>query len=493
MFKSSDGSESLSDYPIKKIKCTLLDKNEKEIDSQTDDIAENTNTVITFSGIPAGTKVSASATIYGSDNENSTEYRLYTGESDKITVKPGNNTITLKLKKTTTTVVLYNNTLTPTEDIPAGTPASLSYATLTSSGISGTTDLITKASLTTIIDYCFDKSNNLYAIVYDDSNEMTPYSIKKYPYNNGYDLVTTYTSSEQATTFDYIEASSDGRLYAVITSNTGTQSIVELTLTDPAEGIKYQQYFLPTAWTSGTSSCNILTFCTDGTNFYVIARLVTGSDTTTTAEVKLASCTVSDYQLTENEKASIILDSITNQNRNTGNVFSDYSESLEYKDLCYINGTLYLLVNDVSTSDVTSRGALCTFNVSDAGISAGKIGIGYQTTEGSISYTGDPDESGNYPTVTQPSYLGDGKSTFYGPVKFVARKEDELIIADEGYSVTEEPYKSNSSHTQGTVSSKNAVVTFDLNKQTLNFTSLDGEYFENKYSGYFYGSSIHNQ
>ena len=99
VFKSSDGSESLSDYPIKKIKCTLLDKNEKEIDSQTDDIAENTNTVITFSGIPAGTKVSASATIYGSDNENSTEYRLYTGESDKITVKPGNNTITLKLEK----------------------------------------------------------------------------------------------------------------------------------------------------------------------------------------------------------------------------------------------------------------------------------------------------------------------------------------------------------------------------------------------------------
>ena len=101
VFKSSDGSESLSDYPIKKIKCTLLDKNEKEIDSQTDDIAENTNTVITFSGIPAGTKLSVSATVYGplSNDENSPEYRLYAGESDKITVKPGNNTITLKLEK----------------------------------------------------------------------------------------------------------------------------------------------------------------------------------------------------------------------------------------------------------------------------------------------------------------------------------------------------------------------------------------------------------
>ena len=495
VFKSSD-SPAQSDYAVKKIKCTLLDKNEKEIDSQTDDIAENTNTVITFSGIPAGTKVSASATIYGSDNENSTEYRLYTGESDKITVKPGNNTITLKLKKTTTTVVLYNNTLPPTEDIPAGTPASLSYATLTSSGISGTTDLITKASLTTIIDYCFDKSNNLYAIVYDGSNEMTPYSIKKYPYNNGYDLVTTYTSSEQATTFDYIEASSDGRLYAVITSNTGTQSIVELTLTDPAEGIKYQQYFLPTAWTSGTSSCNILTFCTDGTNFYVIARLVTGSDTTTTAEVKLASCTVSDYQLTENEKASIILDSITNQNRNTGNVFSDYSESLEYKDLCYINGKLYLLVRDVVTevypNTSYSRGALCTFTVGDNGeIASDNIGIvGYQEKPSYFSYYGCNSNNGNYEDITISAYIGDGKSTFYGPVKFVARKQDELIIADDGFSMVSEESTDHPEYTQATVSSKNAVVTYNLNKESLNFVSLDGEYFEEKYSGYFYDSGF---
>ena len=182
VFKSSDSSAQ-SDYAVKKIKCTLLDKNEKEIDSQTDDIAENTNTVITFSGIPAGTKVSASATIYGSDNENSTEYRLYTGESDKITVKPGNNTITLKLKKTTTTVVLYNNTLPPTEDIPAGTPASLSYATLTSSGLSTPKELLANTNnannSTEIVDYCFDTSNNLYAIV-KQTGANIPYSRKKY-------------------------------------------------------------------------------------------------------------------------------------------------------------------------------------------------------------------------------------------------------------------------------------------------------------------------
>ena len=129
VFKSSD-SPAQSDYAVKKIKCTLLDKNEKEIDSKNEEILENTNTVITFSGIPAGTKLSVSATVYGplSNDENSPEYRLYAGQSGKITVKPGNNTITLKLKKTTTTVVLYNNTSDTTV-------SSLSYATLTSSGL----------------------------------------------------------------------------------------------------------------------------------------------------------------------------------------------------------------------------------------------------------------------------------------------------------------------------------------------------------------------
>lgn len=475
VFKSSDGSESLSNYPIKKIKCTLLDKNEKEIDSQTDDIAENTNTVITFSGIPVGTKVSASATIYGSDNENSTEYSLYAGQSGKITVKPGNNTITLKLKKTTTTVVLYNNTLPPTEDIPAGTPASLSYATLTSSGISGTTDLITKASLTTIIDYCFDKSNNLYAIVYDGSNDMTPYSIKKYPYsNNAYGEATAYNfDANEVSSVNYIEAADDGTLYVIYTDANYGVWIANLDFDAPNLNSSYN-------YIDG----NIQTFCTDGTNFYII----TSSSGNGVTDVFLNL-----YTIESNEFALVNFFHLASTGELAGEndyPLSSYGTSLEYRDLCYINGTLYLLVNDVSTLDVTSRGALCTFNVSDAGISAGKIGIGYQTTEGSISYTGDPYESENYPTVTQPSYLGDGKSTFYGPVKFVARKEDELIIADEGYSVTSEPYKKNPSHTQGTVLSKNAVVTYNLSKETLNFATLEGEYFENEYSGYFYGSSI---
>ena len=494
VFKSSDGSESLSDYPIKKIKCTLLDKNEKEIDSQTDDIAENTNTVITFSGIPAGTKVSASATIYGSDNENSTEYSLYAGQSGKITVKPGNNTITLKLKKTTTTVVLYNNTSDTTV-------SSLSYATLTSSGLSTPKELLANTNNadnpTEIVDYCFDTSNNLYAIVNNITENVSPYSIKKYEYNgSGYsNTPIIYDCTMGSINYiSHIEAADNSTLYAGVGTDSGAK-IAKITFTAPNETsangtATFTPYDLSIDYTEAYS---IYTFCTDtdGTNFYIITDIG--------GKYELASYTVSGNTLYKGN--SITLVSYSDENGYSSDIFStiptDNLQILVYSDICYINDTLYLLVKELygpSTTALYSRGALCTFNVSDAGISAGKIGIGYQTTEGSISYTGDYNEASNsYPTVTQTSYFGDGRTTFYGPVKFIARKEDELVIADEGYSVTEEPYKSNSSHTQGTVSSKNAVVTFDLNKQTLNFTSLDGEYFENEYSGYFYGSSIKYQ
>ena len=494
VFKSSD-SPAQSDYAVKKIKCTLLDKNEKEIDSQTDDIAENTNTVITFSGIPAGTKVSASATIYGSDNENSTEYSLYTGQSGKITVKPGNNTITLKLKKTTTTVVLYNNTSDTTV-------SSLSYATLTSSGLSTPKELLANTNeadagnSTEIVDFCFDTSNNMYAIV-KQTGENIPYSINKYEYNgSGYSntpIIYDYTMGINY--ISHIEAADNDTLYARVVTDSG-EKIAKITFTAPTETsgkgtATFTTYGLPTDWSNG-EYYSIHTFCTDtdGTNFYIITDIG--------GKYELASYTVSEDTLSKGN--SITLVSYSDENGYSSDIFStiptDNLPILVYSDICYINDTLYLLVKELngpSTTALYSRGALCTFAVSETSITPGTIGIGYQTTEGSIRYTGDPDESGNYPTVTQTSYLGDGKTTFYGPVKFIARKEDELVIADEGYSVTEEPYKSNSSHTQGTVSSKNAVVTFDLNKQSLNFTSLDGEYFENEYSGYFYGSSIKYQ
>ena len=101
VLKNSDGTDAQK-YPVQKLECTLKDSSNKEIASESVELNGEKNNVITFSEIPAGTKVSVSATIYGSltESKNEPKYRLYAGESDKITVKPGNNTITLKLEKT---------------------------------------------------------------------------------------------------------------------------------------------------------------------------------------------------------------------------------------------------------------------------------------------------------------------------------------------------------------------------------------------------------
>lgn len=379
-------------------------------------------------------------------------------------------------------IVLYNNTSDTTK------PA-LSYATLTD--VSSPNELLAKDSESNliIVDYCFDDSNNLYAIVKDTTTPDTPYSIKKYKYtysNNEYSTSDVKTSTIEANasvySIDCIEALSDGTLYAVINSR---MSIAQLTL---ESNVSFNNYISPDDWGS------IQTFCTDGTNFYVIVSITSSYngqyETTTT---KLVSCTVSaeNNQLTENK--SILLASTDESD--TSPVFSNYGDALEYKDLCCINNKLYLLVRDVVTEGYNntsySRGALCTFTVGDNGeIASGNIGIGYQNTSSPFSYYGYNYDNNDYEDITISAYIGDGKSTFYGPVKFVARKQDELIIADDGFSMVSEDSKDHPDKTQATVSSKNAVVTYNLNKESLNFVSLDGEYFEEKYSGYFYNSGF---
>lgn len=409
------------------------------------------------------------------------------------------STKSIDLNAQENTVVLYNNTSDTAK-------SALSYAILKESSILYPSELIASNGRTQIKDFCFDASNNMYALVYDGIN----YSINKYAYNNGYSTsgVTTYTCSDTGiSTINNIETSDTGDLYAVIYAgddNAGyADYIAKLTLQNLTEGtdgtIVFDYYASPISWTENGNSYNIYTFCIDGTNLYVIPYIYSSDYSTT--EIKLVSCTVSDMQLTENKNASITLDYAENGQESITTVFSGYNDSLEYRDLCYINGKLYLLVRDVELStssyDSTlySRGALCTFIVSDSGITAEKIDTGYQKTSSSFPYTGSYDQAtDSYPTITRTAYIGDVDSKlFYGPVKFVARKQDELIIADDGFSIKVEDYTDHQGHTQATVSSKNAVVTYNLKTESLNFVSLDGEYFEEKYSGYFYSSGFFNQ
>lgn len=391
------------------------------------------------------------------------------------------STKSIDLNAQENTVVLYNKTSYTNK------PA-LSYAALTNDSVSSlTTPLLATTNGTEIVDYCFDNLNNLYAIV-KNTGTATIYSINKYTYSTGdnrYD-VTTYTIDENAgvRTIDYIEASNDDKLYAVMTNTDYMTYIAQLTLTEPtpeANGtVSFTTYNVPIDW---PQLPNIKTFCTDGTNFYVIVSITSYDNSQSEIQtVKLVSCTVSgENQLVENK--SILLASTATVEGDTP-VFSvsEYNDALEYKDLCYINDKLYLLVRDVQISSssqeyyLISRGELRIFDVSGTGITARESGIGYQTASSTISY------QQNGSTMTRTTFFGDSNSKlFYGPVKFIARKEDELLIADDGYCVD----------SSANVNTKNNIVKVNLKTESITGSyNLDSGYFDYYYSGQF-GSSIY--
>lgn len=407
-----------------------------------------------------------------------TEYATATIEFNNVAAK-------------TTTVVLYNNTSDTTV-------SSLSYATLTSSGLSTPKELLANTNdadtgnSTEIVDYCFDTSNNLYAIVKQTGANIL-YSIKKYEYNgSGYsNTPIIYDCTMGSINYiSHIEAADNSTLYAGVGTDSGAK-IAKITFTAPNETsangtATFTPYNLSIEY---LESYSIYTFCTDtdGTNFYIITNI--------DGTCELASYTVSGDTLYKDQPITLV--SCSDEAGYSSEIFStiptDNLPILVYSDICYINDTLYLLVKELngpSTTALYSRGALCTFTVKDNGkIASDKIGIGYQNTPSTFYYYG-LNSNNSYENITISAYIGDGQSTFYGPVKFVARKQDELIIADDGFSMISEASKDYPDKTQATVSSKNAVVTYNLNKESLNFVSLDGEYFEEKYSGYFYDSGF---
>ena len=78
---------------------------------------------------------------------------------------------------------------------------------------------------------------------------------------------------------------------------------------------------------------------------------------------------------------------------------------------------------------------------------------------GSVSFSVSPDSI----TVQPPENDADF-AYFYGPRKFIAKKPDELVIADDGCYYDEE---------NNLLKNKNRVVTVDLDDELMNITDVN--------------------
>lgn len=368
--------------------------------------------------------------------------------------------------------VLYNNTSNEAQPL-------LFYAAFSDEGLTSQA-LIQKDSSLKILDYCFDLKNNLYALVENISG-----SYFVYKYNNVANSYEEYSLSSDINNIQCIECS-DSSLYAVV-ETPENEYFAKLTLDDSLKTVKVEQYELK-QWVLNPSTNDIKTFCVNGSDLYAVAAF---SDSTIT-KTAIFTATIDETNKTITMGQYIPLAEVNQSaSQSSSYQFDTYGTKLEYRDLCYINEKLYLLIRDVqqpknSAEAITSRGAVCIYELSNNKFSEGKT-IGYQNQEATISYTSD---AGNNSTTARQTYIGDGILTFCGPVKFVSFNESALFIADNGFSLKTEAYSQNKNHTQCTAISKNSIVTFNLISNDLSFKSLEGECFDKNYSGYFYGTSF---
>ena len=354
-------------------------------------------------------------------------------------------------------IILYNN-----KDRDAGstfTPGLAAFDEITENQTIGT--FLLDGAIT---DFCFDGNCNLYAV--------TGSSIVKYAYSlfSGYsldeegslpDAPSAINAISCDTTNEYIFYLSGGTIYAYIPSNKKTYTLVvsEDEITEALfseEGDVNYEY--------STSITNIA--ASNGALYIAMNVTQTGETVGTTAQIIARyAYKASAESITLTWKGYVAAGASEVFDNSTSTV------ALTVNDMMVQDSTLYVLVSqkDGSSFDsLTHRGALLTITYDNGELTLTSYGANTQT------------------------YAEDalGADTFYAPQRFLAVMPKKLVIADEGYWI------SNTNSPSGNSGFVNRVVTVDLD-DTDNSSAVEvgvsfdlpisiggsgpGEYFINYY------------
>lgn len=160
--------------------------------------------------------------------------------------------------------------------------------------------------------------------------------------------------------------------------------------------------------------------------------------------------------------------------------------------MIYHEGALYLLlrrveINDASNASVDSPaehfsiGALVKINPTT---------LSLDTSFGTDGYLGLSSMKKNFSglsasggtSVAAVNFYGSGNdaSTFYGPVGFVAIMPKKLVIADAGFSMSEDSVQAKAKLTK-----KSRIITVDLETLAFDSTDIDNGYYQDEIYGSF--------
>ncbi|HAC31907.1 MAG TPA: hypothetical protein DCF70_04710 [Treponema sp.] len=339
-------------------------------------------------------------------------------------------------------IVLYNNQAYDTDDGSELTLGLAAFDKITKDQTIGT-PLLEGA----IRDFCFDGNCNLYVVTKVDSS----YTIYKYTYS----LFSGYSSESQTvataavddaggwqvvscdTTNGYLFTVSDGQITVFVP---GDQGYAEYPLEVPVDEIKADapNLFSPTEGVTYSYSTEITNIAVSNHKLYIAMDVIQrGGDEPETAQI-IARYT---YSAPEGSGGSITLTLNGYVAAGKFKVFEDESEyPLTVNDMMVQDSKLYVLVSqqEGSSGSLRHRGALLTIT----------------DDNGSLSLTS------TYGANTEYEYANDvlDAKTFYAPQKFLAVMPKKLVIADEGYIISDY----SKFFVDGEAEFINRVVTVDL-------------------------------
>ena len=298
---------------------------------------------------------------------------------------------------------------------------------------------------TTVRDFCFDGNCNLYVVREDESS----YYIEKYPYS----LFGGYSSENQTVTTAAVDDAGGWQVISCDTTNgyLFTASGDQITVFVPGDQ-RYAEYPLDVSvsvdeiklalfsQTEGVN-CQIKNIAASNGALYIamdVTKTVTGATVGTTEPI-IARYT---YEETDNPDEPFKAALNYYKEIKASEVFKDTSTvAVTVNDMMVQASNLYVLVSQQegsSKDSLTYRGALLTIIDNNGGLSLSKV----------------------YGANTLKTYADSvlGADTFYAPQKFLAVMPKKLVIADEGYWISD----LDNPKEEGKSGFVNRVVTVDL-------------------------------
>lgn len=321
-------------------------------------------------------------------------------------------------------------------------------------------------------DFCTDEIGNIYTLSSDGTVTKYEKSSTGFDVNGTCSIPRDLTDIATDFYYEYIEVSNGYVFVSGSSSSSSIYSCIKVSL-DSSEVTNLGNF---------TGSVSTFSPYNGGEYIYSIESDSSGACTLNKYSTSNGTLTSSAASTLYSKDSTSTDETVTDEPVLKDYVTSDNCYYFSLNDMYSTNGYIYVTASETGASlgsydalisqNAVSRGGVIKFSTDDLSVqsdASGAIIYGWDTSN--VSGTSQTDVTNAH---TSPN------TTFYGAIKIIAVKPDEIVIADDGFEFT--------GTGAGNLKQKNRVVTFSLSQMAI--TSVDN--VECEFDSTFSGSAFND-